>query len=469
MEMNTQLKKIISVSVMLTLLGAASCSKGPAGKKASKVDYWTCTMHPSVHSKDPGRCPICSMDLVPVMKKGGAKAKVSASSPKPEGMKDMQGMKASEEGAKRGGEMKGMSGMPGMPGMKEGAETKAPQTSEFVVPVERQQQIGVRYANVERKPLRHTIRSVGMIVPDKGRNWQFVSRVDGYVQKLNVTSPGEIVEKDAPLLAIYSPDLLTSEREFVELLRMRDEAKTKDARETPRRLIESAKRRLQLWNVTSEQVAELERTRKASETLTLLSPFRGIVQSVPVEQGKSVKMGDMLVEVADLGVVWVWAEFYENELSMLQTGQKIAITAKSYPGEKFDGAISLINPFLDETKRTAKVRIDIPNADFKLRPGMYVNAELEMDMGEGLTIPASAVMPTGTRNVVFINKGGGKLEPRIVQLGSKYGDSYEVQSGLHGGEQVIASANFLIDAESKVQGALRDFGEGDKATGRPGE
>jgi Cu(I)/Ag(I) efflux system membrane fusion protein len=437
------------IALLALLLSGASCSKRSGSKKPENVDYYTCTMHPSVKSQDPnGKCPICSMDLVPVMKKGGTGA--SASSPKPEGMKDMPGMQ-------------------GMPGMKGGAETKAPQTSEFIVPVERQQQIGVRWAKAERKPLRHTIRSVGMVVPDKSRNWQFVSRVDGYVQKLNVTSPGEIVEKDAPLLAIYSPDLLTSEREFVELLRMRDEAKTKDARETPLRLIESAKRRLQLWNVMPEQVGELERTRKASDTLTLLSPFRGVVQSVPVEQGKSVRVGDMLVEVADLSLVWVWAEFYENELSMLQAGEKIAVTAKSYPGQNFDGTISLINPFLDEMKRTAKVRIDIPNADFKLRPGMYVNAELAMDMGEGLTIPVSAVMPTGTRNVVFINKGGGKLEPRIVQLGSKYGDSYEVQSGLHEGEQVIASANFLIDAESKVQGALRDFGEGDKATGRPGE
>ena len=444
------------IALLALLLSGVSCSKISGPKKPDNVDYYTCTMHPSVKSQDPnGKCPICSMDLVPVMKKGGSDEKASASSPKPEGMKDMQGMKGGE-GAKGSGEMKGMSGMPGMKG---GAETKAPQTSEFVVPVERQQQIGVRWAKAERKPLRHTIRSVGMIVPDKSRNWQFVSRVDGYVQKLNVTSPGEIVEKDAPLLAIYSPDLLTSEREFVELLRMRDEAKTKDARETPQRLIESAKRRLQLWNVTSEQVAELERTRKASETLTLLSPFRGVVQSVPVEQGKSVKVGDMLVEVADLSLVWVWAEFYENELSMLQAGQKIAVTAKSYPGQNFDGTISLINPFLDEMKRTAKVRIDIPNADFKLRPGMYVNAELAMDMGEALTVPVSAVMPTGTRNVVFVDKGEGKLEPRIVQLGTKYGDIYEVQSGLQEGERVVSSANFLIDAESKVQGALKEFEE----------
>ena len=445
--------KIIPLVVLVSLLGMASCSKGPTAKKDSNIDYWTCTMHPSVHSKDPGKCPICSMDLVPVMKKGGGETKPSP---------------AQTEQTK-GSEMKGMAGMPGMPGMKGGAETKAPQTSEFVVPVERQQQIGVRWAKAERKPLRHTIRSVGVIVPDRSRNWQFVSRVDGYVQKLNVTSPGQVVDKDAPLLSIYSPDLLTSEREFVELLRMRDEAKSKDARETPQRLIESAKRRLQLWNVTPEQIAELEKTRKASDTLTLLSPFRGVVQSVPVEQGKSVKMGDMLVEVADLGLVWVWAEFYENELSMLQTGQKIAVTAKSYPGQNFDGTVSLINPFIDEMKRTAKVRIDIPNADFKLRPGMYVNAELAMNMGEALTVPVSAIMPTGERNVVFVDKGEGKLEPRIVQLGTKYGDIYEVQSGLQGGERVVASANFLIDAESKVQGALKEF-EQEKpaeATGSP--
>jgi RND family efflux transporter MFP subunit len=440
--------QIIPLVTLLAVLGMASCSKGPTQRKDSNVDYWTCTMHPSVHSKDPGKCPICSMDLVPVMKRaGGGEALPS---------------QTQREQMKGGGEMKGMAGMQGMSGMqgmKEGEMKAGEKPGEFVVPVERQQQIGVRYAKVERKPLRHTIRAVGLIVPDKTRNWQFVSRVDGYVQKLNVTSPGEVVDKDAPLLSIYSPDLVTSEREFVELLRMRDQAKSKEARETPQRLIESARRRLQLWNVTPEQIAELEKTRKATDTLTSLSPFRGVVRSVPVEQGKSVKVGDMLVEVADLSLVWMWAEFYENELSMLQAGQKFAITAKSYPGQKFDGTISLINPFLDEMKRTAKVRIDIPNADFKLRPGMYVNAELAMDMGEALTVPVSAIMPTGERNVVFVDKGEGKLEPRIVQLGSKYGDIYEVQSGLQEGERVVASANFLIDAESKVQGALKEFEE----------
>ena len=441
--MTQRITLFIALVALLFGPAVAGCGKKAGSGKPSNIDYYTCTMHPSVKSQKPNdKCPICGMDLVPVLKKSGGETKPEASPQKQE---------------TKSGEMKGMSGMQGMPGMKGGSETKGAQTSEFVVPVERQQQIGVRYAAVERKPLRHTIRSVGMVVPDKGRNWQFVSRVDGYVQKLDVKSPGEIVEKDAPLLSIYSPDLLTSEREFVELLRMRDQAKSKDARETPERLIQSARRRLQLWNVTNEQIAELEKTRNPQQNLTLLSPFRGVVQSVPVEQGKGVGIGNMLVEVADLSVVWVWAEFYENELPMLKVGQKIDITVKSYPGEKFEGTISLINPFLEEAKRTAKVRIDIPNPDFKLRPAMYVNAELAMDMGEGLTIPVSAVMPTGTRNVAFVDKGGGKLEPRIIQLGSKYADLYEVQSGLVENERVVASANFLIDAESKVQGALKEF------------
>jgi membrane fusion protein, copper/silver efflux system len=426
-------QKIVPLIALLNVLIIAACQKNAGPTQDSNVEYYTCTMHPSVKSKAPGKCPICSMDLVPVMKKGGAGPQHEHG--------DMQAM-------------------------KEGEKKEEEKPSEFVVPVERQQQIGVTYAKVERKPLRHTIRAVGLIAPDKGRNWQFVSRVDGYVQKLHVTAPGEIVEKDAPLLSIYSPDLLTSEREFVELLRMRDEAKTKEAREMPERLIESAKRRLQLWNVTEQQIVDLEKTRQASETLTLLSPFRGIVQSVPVDQGKNVKVGDMLVEVADLSLVWMWAEFYENELSMLKAGQTFAITAKSYPGEKFEGALSLINPFLDEMKRTAKVRIDIPNPDFKLRPGMYVNAELGMDMGEGLTVPVSAIMPTGTRNVVFVDKGEGKLEPRILELGSKYGDIYEVRSGVEEGERVVASGNFLIDAETKVQGAFKAFEEPEREAPR---
>ena len=401
------------------------CQKQSGAGADPNVDYFTCTMHPSVHLHDANaKCPICSMDLVPVMKKGAT---------------DMAAPKAAS----------------------------GPVLSEFSVPVERQQQIGVTYAPAERKPLQHTIRTVGVVVPDRTRHWEFVARVEGYVQKLHVTSPGEPVAEGQPLLTIYSPELSTAEREMVSLLDTRDRATTPESRAGIERLIEAGRRRLEQWNITAPQIAELEKTRKPSEFLTLNSPFKGVVEDVPVDQGRKVMPGDHLVDVADLSLVWVWAEFFEDELSMLAKGQKVTISAKAYPGEKFAGELSLINPFLAEMKRTAKVRVDIPNPDFKLRPGMYVNLELAMDMGEGLTIPVSAVMPTGSRTLVFVDKGGGKLEPRAVQLGRKYGDIYEVQSGLKEGERVVASANFLIDAESKVQGAVKSFEEPAEAEVKP--
>jgi Cu(I)/Ag(I) efflux system membrane fusion protein len=163
------------------------------------------------------------------------------------------------------------------------------------------------------------------------------------------------------------------------------------------------------------------------------------------------------VGVADLSVVWVWADFYQDELQLLKKGERVTISTPGFPGETFVGKIDLIDPFLNDAKRTARARISVENPDYKLRPEMYVDATLESDQGKGLAIPASAVLPTGTRNVVFVNKGEGKLEPRFVELGRAFGNFYAVKSGLHEGEQIVASANFLIDAEAKVQGALQQW------------
>ncbi len=432
MKTGKLMRNFTFIAVALCIVGSfTACPKvGGGARKDPNVDYYTCTMHPSVRSQDPnGKCPICSMDLVPVMKKGGGAAGHDYS--------------------------RGAITMP----MGDGMTAAGPMFSEFSVPVERQQQIGVTYAAAEKKPLHHTIRAVGMVVPDRSRQWSFVARVEGYVQKLYVTSPGELVAEGAPLLTIYSPELLTAEREFVNLLDARDRAGSADGRASSDRLLESARRRLEQWNITAKQIAALEKSRKPSEFLSLDSPFKGVVQDVPVDQGRKVMIGDPLVTVTDLSLAWVWVEFYENELSMIAKGQKVNLTAKSYPGQTFEGELNLVDPFLNERKRTTKVRIDIPNADLKLRPGMYVDAELSMDMGEGLTIPVSAVMPTGARSLVFVDKGAGRLEPRTVHLGGKFGDSYEVLSGLKEGERVVASANFLIDAESKVQGAVKSFEE----------
>lgn len=426
----------LAAALAVAALFATSCRKQESGAD-SNVDYYTCSMHPSVRSHDPkGKCPICGMDLIPVLKK------TSGTNQPPMAGKGHDHAKMLAEQSAGKGEMQPESPV------------------EFTVPVLRQQQIGVTYTTAETKPLRQTIRAVGVATYENQRHWDFVARVQGYVQKLFVSSPGEIVEKDQPLLTIYSPDLLTTQREFVSLLAMRDQAEksgSQAARASAERLIESTRRRLFLWNITTNQIAELEKSRELQEALTIQSPFRGVVHHILTGQGKNVNMGDELIDLADLSVVWVWAEFYQNEASLMKINLPVTVTSASYPGEKFAGKIAVVDPFLDESKRTTRVRIDVENPDLKLRADMFVDVELELGSGEGLAVPVSAVMPTGKRNIVFVNKGEGKLEPRFVELGKKFGGDYAINSGLTNGERVVNSANFLIDAEAKVQGALKSW------------
>jgi len=429
-----------SVIAMVGLLGSVlflvSCSKDKSSIKPPDVDYYTCTMHPSVRSQDPNaKCPICSMSLVAVKKRASGDSS-ERNSGTAEPAHQGHGAQATRQ-----------------PG---GPEAPMP----FTIPLERQQQIGVTYAEVAKRPLSRTLRVSGTVAYDKQRYWDYVTRVEGYVQKLFVSSGGQLVESNAPIVAIYSPDLLTTQREFVDVLHTRDEARKQGneaVHASTERLVESARQRLRLWNVGEGQIAELEKTRQPQELLTLHAPFKGIVQNVGVRQGQRVMLGERIVDVADLSMVWVWAQFYQDELPMLKTGLSVSVTTSAFPGEEFKGKISIIDPFINETLRTGRVRIDVENAEMKLRPDMYVDANLEIDMGEGLAVPVSGVLPTGKHNLVFLDKGEGKLEPRFVQLGRKYGDFYEVQSGLTEGEQVVTSANFLIDAEAKVQGALKSW------------
>jgi membrane fusion protein, copper/silver efflux system len=440
----------LSIGLLVALV-LSGCSK-PAGKAAAdaNVDYYTCTMHPSVHSKDPGKCPICSMDLVPVMKKVSNEANSKENS---SGMTD--------NGSNS------MGSMP-MPSPKQ----EAGQSSEFTVPVERQQQIGVTYATVTKRPIQPSIRSVGMLESDTAKTFDYVARVDGYVQELEVSSPGQDVSQGQPLMTIYSPDLRSTEQELVNLLNDRDRNGTN--RVSTDQLIEASKRRLKLWNVSDQEIAELEKSRKPSDQLVLRSPFDGVVNEVMSRPGMNVKMGDKLVSVLNLSNVWLWAEFYENEIGLLKRGQQIDVSLPAFPNQTFQGQIAVINPSIDAAKRTARVRIDIPNPKAQLRPGMYANVELKIDGGEGLTIPVQAALPTGERMLVFLDRGQGKLLPRYVQVGRSFttfdgqqqGSYYQVINGLQEGDRIVASANFLIDAESQVQGALKDWA-GEEPAGTP--
>src|SRR5256886_10537811 len=292
-------KTALLVMLAALLSGAASCSKNSSTGKPNKIDYWTCTMHPSVPEKGPGKCPICSMDLVPVMKDSATPARSSKNAPQHDHAAMLAG-KPSDSSA-----------------------TSSP-SHEFVVPVERQQQIGVSFATVEMKPLSHSIRAVGRVVPETQRVWRVVSRTAAYVQELGVNAPGELVKKNQVLMKLYSPELLTTHPHLIDLLRSRDGTakNTHSARGDFQRLIESAERRLRLWNVTDEQITKIEQTRQAAESLPILSKVDGVVQNLPVTQGANVAMGSSLVEVADLSVVWVWGEFYQDELPMLQRSEE---------------------------------------------------------------------------------------------------------------------------------------------------
>jgi Cu(I)/Ag(I) efflux system membrane fusion protein len=336
---------------------------------------------------------------------------------------------------------------------------------EFIVPVQRQQQIGVTYTEVRRRDIRFDIRSVGTLEVDQGQIFECVARVDGYIEELQVTSPGERVAVGQPLMTISSPDVRAPEQELINLLKV--QANGSAAAGSMDQLIDLARRRLQLLNVDASEISELERTGQPTDRLILRSPFAGVVSQAPVKVGMGVKPGDRLMTVLNLSRLWLWASFYENEFGLLREGQTVTVDLPVFPNRSFAGKIGVISPTIDPLKRTATVRIDIPNADGQLRPGMYANLSAEIDVGEGLTIPFDAVLPTGSRMLVFVDKGSGKLQPRFVQVGRQFVELagpnreryYQVTGGLKEGERVVSSANFLIDAEAQLQGAIKDFGE----------
>jgi membrane fusion protein, copper/silver efflux system len=259
---------------------------------------------------------------------------------------------------------------------------------------------------------------------------------------------------------LYSPDLVATENEYVDLLRMRDSGrrdKSGTTVENAERLLAGARARLQQWNISDTQIDGIEKKGNADAFLQLNSPFAGVVEAISVHQGRHVAVGDHLIDIVDLSSVWVWAEFYEDELPLLRPGLAVTVTSTAVPGLSIPGRIAAMDPFLNDLKRTGRVRIDVDNSDSRLRPDAYVDVALEIDEGQGLTVPVDAVLPTGEHNIVFVDRGAGRLEPRYVQLGGKFGDSYLVTGGLNAGDRVVGSANFLVDAESKVQGALKSW------------
>ncbi len=322
---------------------------------------------------------------------------------------------------------------------------------------ERQQLIGVRIGVVEMRSLEKVIRTVGRVDYDEKRIVTVSPKIGGWIEDLYVDFTGRFVKQGDALLTIYSPELVSTQEEYLIALRAKkDLAKSPfpDVAGSGDSLAESAKRRLKLWDISDDQIKTLEESGQAKKTLTLYSPFSGFVLEKSAYKGMNVMPGIALYKLADLSVVWLYADIYEYELPSIRLGQQASIQLSYIPGETFTGRAIYIYPSLNPETRTAKVRFEIPNAHERLKPEMYANVEIKVPLGQKLAVPEGAIIDTGVRQVAILDKGNGYFEPREVKVGSKVEGYYEVIKGLKAGERVVTSANFLIDSESKLKEAV---------------
>jgi Cu(I)/Ag(I) efflux system membrane fusion protein len=350
-------------------------------------------------------------------------------------------------------EMKGMT----MESIKKEGKMEEVAPGTVQISPERQQLIGVKIGAVEMKSLQKVIRTVGRVDYDEKRIVTVSPKIGGWIEDLYVDFTGRFVKQGDPLLTIYSPELVSTQEEYLLALRAKKSLAKSPFPEVAgsgESLAESAKRRLKLWDISDDQIKALEEGGQAKKTLTLYSPFSGFVLEKMAYKGMSVMPGVALYKLADLSVVWLYADIYEYELPSIRLGQQASIQLSYIPGETFRGRAIYIYPSLNPETRTAKVRFEIPNSHERLKPEMYANVEIKVPLGQKLAVPEGAIIDTGVRQIAIVDKGSGYFEPREVKVGAKVEDYYEVVKGLKAGERVVTSANFLIDSESKLKEAM---------------
>lgn len=325
---------------------------------------------------------------------------------------------------------------------------------------ERLQSIGVKFGVVEQKPVQDEIRTTGTVAIDETRLSYVQTRISGHIEKVFADATYQYVRKGQRLFTIHSPELVVAEREY---LLAKQNAKNLSQSTVPgiaagvASLLDSSKERLEQWNVPQDEIARLESTGQAVDALEIDSPVSGYITERNALPNLMVQPDTRLYTIADLSTVWVLAQVFQNDLGRVKMGAPASLTVDSHPGRVFRGRADFIYPDVDVTTRTARVRLVFSNPNLTLSPGMYVNVVLQMPLGNQLVIPASGVLQSGTRQIVFVDRGAGYLEPREVQLGPQAGDEYIVLKGLKAGERIVTSANFLIDSESQLQAAIGSF------------
>lgn len=375
---------------------------------------------------------------------GVEKIAAPRSAERTDAMKDMKQMDMKGMSMEDTRPMKDMESMPGM---------SATPSEAVAVPAVTRQLIGIRSAPVTHAMLEQEIRTVGRVDYDERGFSQVTLKISGWVREVFVNSTGRSVRKGERLFTLYSPDLLTSQDEYLLAVKMQAQVAAsplEDAKANAAALVTNARERLRLWDLTDAQIADLERRGKAEPALTIYAPSSGIVLKREALPGKYVEPGTALYEIADLSTVWIYADIYESEVATTRVGQPAVVTIAAYPGETFSGKVAYVYPMLNSEARTVRLRLELPNSGLKLKPGMFGNVTLQTDAIKTLLVSKEAVLDTGLRQLVFIDRGDGRYEPAVVKLGRRSQDVVEVMEGLTEGDRIVTSANFLLDAENKL-------------------
>ena len=383
---------------------------GPAAAApAAKKQMYQCPMHLQILQDHFGTCPICAMDLVPI--------------------EEIQGGASSVDGL-----------------------------AAITIDPARQQLIGLRTAKVVLGATGGEIRAVVRLAPDETRVRKINVKVEGFVEKLYADFVGKAVAKGQPLFSLYSPEFVSAQREYLLALRTQKALSGGALKQSGGDLLDSARRRLQLWDVPAEALEQLEKTGEVQKTLTLRSPLSGVITAKSVVEGSRVSPGEAPLEITDLGHLWAQAEVTESELARVKVGGAAELRINGGDGRAFPGRVAFVDAVLDPKTRTAKVRIEVANPRGELKPEMFGDAVLKTGNRKGLLVPLDAVLDSGTRKVVFVALGDGKFEPREVETGPASGDLVEVRKGLEAGDEVVTGAAFLVDSESRLRAALASLG-----------
>jgi RND family efflux transporter MFP subunit len=450
----------VAAFVLAMLLGGAGvlltgCGQGDDTETQAAADQlYTCGMHPQVIQKRPGNCPICGMKLTPVRKQGEApragasgegKARFCAST-----------MNPGETGPVPAKDSMGMDMVP----VYEAAGGAGGARLVRIDPVT-MQEMNIHTALVTRGPLRRVVRTVGVIDYSEPGLADVTTKFKGWIERLYVDATGQQVHRGEPLFEIYSPELYSAQREYLVTL---------EATNAPgsAALKASARTKLKFLDISDEQVADLERTREPRKTVRVVAPRDGFVIEKLVVEGQMVDAGVKLYRLADLGLVWVQAQIYEQDLAYVRLGQEATVTLSYLPDREFRGRVTYIYPSVDEKTRTARVRMEFHNPGYFLKPGMFATVEVLSELAPAvLLVPDRAILRSGEKNTVFIALEGGRFEPRTVTLGPQAENgTYQVLTGLKEGERIVTSGQFLLDSESQLREAIQKM-SGSKAGPTP--